>query len=65
MTVINLKHYRTLAALTQEELANVSVCTGAASLEIGTGKRPTRPRTLKQLAYALDADTRHIVENWH
>jgi transcriptional regulator with XRE-family HTH domain len=65
MKVINLKHYRTLAVLTQNELASKSVCTESASLEIGTGKRPPRVRTLKKLAYALDTDTRAIVGNRH
>jgi hypothetical protein len=65
MKVINLRHYRTLTVPTQEELASESECTGSASLEIGTGKRPTRPRTLKKLAYALDADTRAIDGNRH
>jgi transcriptional regulator with XRE-family HTH domain len=63
--VINLKHYRIITGLTQEELARVSVCTGSASVENETGKRPPRVCTLKQLADALDADTQHILENRH
>ena len=65
MKAINLRHYPILAGLTQEVLARVSVCTGSASLEIETGKHPPRPRTLKKLAYALNADTRAIVGNRH
>lgn len=65
MIVINLMHYLILVGLTQEALGIVSGCTGSASVENGTGKRPPRLRTLKKLAYALDADTRAIVGNRH
>ena len=62
MKVTNLKHCRILAALAQEELARVSVCTGSASVENETGKRLPRPRPLKKLADALDPDTQQIRE---
>ena len=65
MKVIKLQHHLILADVIQEELASESECTGSASLEIGTGKRAPRPRTLKKLTYALDADTRAIVGNRH
>jgi len=50
MKAINLRRYPILAGLTQDELASESECTASAALEIGTGKRPPRVCTLKQLA---------------
>jgi predicted transcriptional regulator len=61
MKAIDLKHHLILAGLIQVELASESVCTGSASLKIGTGKRPPRVCTLKKLADALGADTQAIV----
>jgi hypothetical protein len=57
MKAIKLKHHLILAGLAQEVLARVFVCTGSASVENETGKRPPRVCTLKQLADAPEADT--------
>lgn len=63
MMLHNLRRYRTLAGLTQEELAKRVGMHRISIVELENGKRSARPRTLKKLAETLGVETRELTEN--
>ena len=62
MKLNNLRYYRTLAGLTQQELADAVGLHRVSIGELESGKHPPRPRTLKALADNLGVSTQDLVE---
>jgi putative transcriptional regulator len=58
----NLKRYRILAGLTQEELAEKTGVHRDTIIRLEGGKQPPRPRTLKNLADVLGVSTQDLTE---
>jgi transcriptional regulator with XRE-family HTH domain len=58
----NVRELRTLAALTQEELANRAGITATALSRIERDEAEPRPSTLRKLATALGVEPRELIK---